>query len=105
MSNPSLEKAYAYAAELRSAAALAKLPRYIRKDELRRVVPLATSTIYEMEQRGEFPKRVYLTSRCPAWSLADVEAWIERRRLEGGPAKRTSRPDVNKRKYRPTRKP
>lgn len=63
MSNPSLEKAYAYAAELQSAAALSHLPRYVRKSELKQIVPLADTTIYEMEQRNEFPRRIYLTPR------------------------------------------
>ena len=29
--------------------------RMIRRHELRQIVPLADTTIYEMEQRGEFP--------------------------------------------------
>ena len=37
------------------------------------------TTIYEMEQRGEFPRRFNLTSRCVVWYLAEVEAWIEQR--------------------------
>ena len=41
------------------------------------MVPLADSTIYEMEQRGEFPQRFYLTSRCVVWDLAEVEAWLQ----------------------------
>lgn len=44
------------------------------------MVPLADTTIYEMEQRGEFPLRFYLTTRCVVWDLAEVEAWIEARR-------------------------
>jgi prophage regulatory protein len=28
----------------------------IRRNQLRQLVPLADSTIYEMEQRGEFPR-------------------------------------------------
>jgi prophage regulatory protein len=74
MSNPGLEKAYAYAAELQSAAAQSKLPRYVRRSELRKIVPLANTTIYAMEQRNEFPRRFYLTPRTPAWDLAEVEA-------------------------------
>jgi|SRR5690348_7748346 predicted DNA-binding transcriptional regulator AlpA len=38
--------------------------RVIRRTELRQIVPLADTTIYEMEQRGNFPRRFYLTSRC-----------------------------------------
>jgi prophage regulatory protein len=37
--------------------------RTIRRNELRLLVPLADTTIYEMEQRGEFPRRFNLTSR------------------------------------------
>ncbi len=37
--------------------------RTIRRYELRLVVPLAESTIYEMELRGEFPQRVNLPPR------------------------------------------
>jgi predicted DNA-binding transcriptional regulator AlpA len=41
---------------------------------------LADSTIYEMEQRGEFPRRFFITERCVVWNLAEVEAWLEERR-------------------------
>ena len=44
--------------------------RMIRRHELRQIVPLADSTIYEMEQRGEFPRRFALTPRCVVWDLA-----------------------------------
>lgn len=52
----------------------------IRRPQLRAIVPLADTTVYEMEQRGDFPKRFYLTPRCPVWDLAEVNAWLERRR-------------------------
>ena len=51
--------------------------RTIRRHELRQIVPLAETTIYEMERRGEFPRRFNLTPRCVVWDLAEVEAWIE----------------------------
>jgi prophage regulatory protein len=57
--------------------------RVIRRDELRSIVPLADTTIYELEQRGEFPKRFYLTSRCAVWDLAEVEAWLRARGAAG----------------------
>jgi len=37
--------------------------RTIRRHQLREIVPLADSTIYEMEQRGEFPQRFALSPR------------------------------------------
>ncbi len=54
--------------------------RTIRRQQLREIVPLADSTIYEMEQRGEFPRRFALSPRCVVWDLAEVEAWLAARR-------------------------
>ena len=53
--------------------------RMNRRHELRQIVPLADTTIYEMEQRGEFPRRFALTPRCVVWDLAEVEAWLNER--------------------------
>jgi predicted DNA-binding transcriptional regulator AlpA len=44
--------------------------RTIRRQQLIEIVPLGDSTISDMEQRGEFPQRCYLTSRCVVWDLA-----------------------------------
>jgi predicted DNA-binding transcriptional regulator AlpA len=52
----------------------------IRKCELRKIVPLADTTIYNMEPRGEFPKRFNLSPRCVVWSLNEVEDRVESRR-------------------------
>ena len=52
------------------------IKRTIRRQQLREMVPLADSTIYEMEQRGEFPRRFALSPRCVVWDLAEVEAWL-----------------------------
>ncbi|WP_444805269.1 helix-turn-helix transcriptional regulator [Sphingopyxis sp.] len=48
-------------------AIFAGLPRMIRRHELKLIVPLADSTIFEMERRGEFPRRFNLTPRCVVW--------------------------------------
>ena len=44
------------------------------------MIPLSDRTIYNLEQRGEFPRRIVLTSRSVAWDLAEVENWIEEKR-------------------------
>ncbi len=77
--------------------------RTIRRHQLREMVPLADTTIYDMEQRGEFPQRFYLTSRCVVWDLAEVEAWLEERRRasRAKAVKRAPIPDVQLRKTRP----
>lgn len=98
MTNQSLENAYAYAAQLMSKAGT--LPRYIRRDELRLVVPLANTTIYTMEQRNEFPRRIYLTPKTPVWELAEVQAWIEQRKIASASMPTPRGPAVRKRKRR-----
>jgi len=82
------------------------LPQMIRRNQLKLLVPLADSTIYEMEQRGEFPRRFSLTSRCVVWDLADVEAWIEQRKRDSYAARvqRAPAPDVHMLRARPTSK-
>src|SRR3546814_6080180 len=67
------------------------------------MVPLADSTIYEMEQRGEFPRRFALSPRCVVWDLAEVEAWLASRR--SSPIGRAPSPDVRQRRSRPVREP
>ena len=76
--------------------------RTIKKPQLHQMVPLADSTIWEMGRRGEFPKRFLLTPRCVVWDLAEVEAWLERRRNQ--PIRRAPPPDVRRRISRPVRR-
>ena len=59
------------------------LRRTIRRSELRQIVPLADSTIYELERRGEFPQRFFLTARCVVWDLGEVLAWLQSPRQAG----------------------
>lgn len=83
------------------------LKRTIRRPELRRIVPLADTTIYEMEHRGEFPRRFNLTPRCVVWDLDEVQAWIEERRHASNTdgMTRARAPDVRQRKSRPVKSP
>ena len=76
----------------------------IRRNQLKLLIPLADSTIYEMEQRGEFPRRFSLTSRCVVWDLTEVEAWIEQRKMDfyAGRVRLAPAPDVHMRRARPT---
>ncbi len=77
----------------------------LRRKELRLIVPLADTTIYEMERRGEFPRRFNLTLRCVVWDLAEVETWIEQPRKDSD-ARLVSfslSPDVRLRRTRPVK--
>lgn len=86
----------------RRAAEQRSFKRMIRRTELRRIVPLADTTIYELERRGEFPRRFNLTARCVVWDLSEVEAWIEERRRNSKSTslKCPSFPDVRLRRIR-----
>jgi hypothetical protein len=68
-------------------------------------VPLADTTIYEMEKRGEIPRRFSLTPRCVVWDLEEVETWLGQRRQThlAGRTKIAPSPDVRQRKTRPVR--
>lgn len=84
-----------------------QMPRMIRRTELRRIVPLADSTIYELEQSGNFPRRFSLTPRCVVWDLSEVETWIEERRQASkeGRIVTAPSPDIRKRRSRPVKRP
>ncbi|BAP89130.1 phage transcriptional regulator AlpA [Burkholderiales bacterium GJ-E10] len=79
--------------------------RTIRRSELRQIVPLADSTIYGLERRGEFPQRFFLTARCVVWDLAEVEEWLRSRRQPGSNelVKKAPVPDFRKRKSKTLR--
>ena len=61
----------------------AKNKTLINRRKLLAIIPLSERTIFNMEQRGEFPRRIALTSRNVAWDLAEVEEWIEARKQSG----------------------
>ena len=60
----------------------------INRKKLLSMIPLSERTIFNMEQRGEFPRRIALTSRNVAWDLAEIEQWIEARKSSGTHAMR-----------------
>ena len=60
----------------------------INKKTLLGMIPLSERAIYDMEKRGDFPRRIALTSRNVAWELSAIEAWIEARKTSGVQAAR-----------------
>ncbi|SMQ95424.1 helix-turn-helix transcriptional regulator [Xanthomonas fragariae] len=60
----------------------------INRKKLLAMIPLSERTIFNMEQRGEFPRRIALTSRNVAWDLTEIEEWIEARKAYGTQAMR-----------------
>lgn len=62
-------------------AAISKI--LVNRKKLLEIIPLSTRTIYNLEQRGEFPRRIVLTCRNIAWDLSEIEEWIEARKSSG----------------------
>lgn len=65
-----------------------KIMQLINKKTLLSMIPLSEKAIYNMEKRGDFPRRIALTSRNVAWDLTDITAWIEARKSSGEQAAR-----------------
>ena len=57
-----------------------KITTLINRKTLLAMIPLSDRAIYNMEKRGEFPRRIVLTSRKVAWDLSEIERWIEERK-------------------------
>jgi len=58
----------------------------INRKQLLQKVPLCERTIFDMEKRGEFPKRFSITARLVVWDLGEVDAWIAAQQDAGVPA-------------------
>lgn len=52
-------------------------PFIIRKSELLFRLGLSDPTIWRMEKKGTFPKRIQLGGHSVGWLLSEIEAWIQ----------------------------
>lgn len=64
------------------------MKRLINRKTLLSMIPLSERAIYDMEKRGDFPRRIALTARNVAWDVDEVEAWISLRKQSGAQAMR-----------------
>jgi len=55
------------------------LERHYRRTEVEQITSLARSTIYEMMDRGDFPRPVRLTNKTVAWPESVLKKWLEGR--------------------------
>ena len=65
--------------------------RLLRLSEVRHLVGLGRSAIYDQVKRGHFPAPVHIGARAVAWASDQIDAWIDcrinesrRSALEGG---------------------
>ena len=62
--------------------------RIIREAECQRVSGLGRTTRYELEIKGQFPKRRRLTGNSVGWIESEIQKWIEDRAAMPAPAPR-----------------
>ena len=53
--------------------------KIIGKKERREKIPLSDTTVWRMERKGLFPKRINLAENRVGWFEDEVEAWQETR--------------------------
>jgi prophage regulatory protein len=53
----------------------------ISRSEQKRLVPISDTTVWRMEQRGEFPRRISISPGRVAWARSEIESWLAERRL------------------------
>lgn len=61
--------------------AVAIEPAVISRKQVMRLTGLSETTLWRLEDRGDFPARVQLGARRIGWRVSDVDAWLESRRV------------------------
>ena len=59
--------------------------RVIRRKELRSITGLSDSTVWRLEQSGDFPPRRKLSTQAVGWVLSEVLHWLEERQATNSP--------------------
>lgn len=50
--------------------------RFLRLPQVLELIPVGKATIYQLMQKGKFPKQVKLGSKLSVWRKSDIEAYI-----------------------------
>jgi prophage regulatory protein len=58
-----------------------EIDKFVGRATLRRLFRCHDSTLYRLEQRGQFPRRMRIAGRV-YWSLREVLAWMDQRKAE-----------------------
>ncbi len=56
-----------------------EVDRVIRANEVHNITGLSRTTLWRMENKGEFPRRVSLGGNAVGWKLSEVQKWISDR--------------------------
>jgi prophage regulatory protein len=55
------------------------MQQFLRLPQVRERTGLSRSTIYKLQESGDFPKSVALGPRSVAWVATEIDQWIEDR--------------------------
>lgn len=58
--------------------------RHLRRPAVEAATGLSRSSIYDMMDKGEFPRPVRIGKRAVAWPQSAIEAWLAERPLSTG---------------------
>ena len=53
--------------------------KILRKSEVSKLIGLSKVTIWRLERKGQFPKRIQLSTRSVGWVEEEIHSWIESR--------------------------
>lgn len=54
--------------------------RILRMQEVQDIVGVSRTTLWRMENKGDFPRRVPLGASSVGWLKSDIEAWLKARK-------------------------
>lgn len=60
--------------------------RFLKRQEVERLVGYSKASIYRLIDAGEFPKPIALNPRCVRWRESDVVAWQQKVVEQAAPA-------------------
>ena len=53
--------------------------RYLRRKSVEAITSLSRTTIYDLMNKGDFPRPVKLTGRAVAWPESAIQEWLASR--------------------------
>ena len=53
--------------------------RIVREPERKAITGIGRTTAWELERRGEFPRRIELTGGRVGWRLSELQKWVRSR--------------------------
>lgn len=55
--------------------------RLLTIKEISKLLGLSRATFWRLRTNGDFPKGISLTQHCTRWSSADIEEWLESKKI------------------------